>query len=87
MEYIVGLAIIIGVGYLFLGRKKEVVVEAAAEAPYKVETPAPVAAPEAVAEAKPAKAKKPAAKKPAAKKPAAAKAKKAPAKAKKAAAK
>lgn len=98
MELVIGILALLVIGYIvFWPKTKEEVKEAVApEAPYKVETPAPV--PEAVTaaivegagtvEAAPVKAKKAPAKKPAAaKKPAVAKkapAKKAPAKAKKA---
>lgn len=79
MEYLVGMALVAAIGYfVFGGKKAEQTTDDSAQAPYKVEPPAPAA--EVVAEAP--KAKKAPAKKPAAKKPAAAKApaKKAPAK-------
>jgi septal ring-binding cell division protein DamX len=97
MELVIGIVLIAVIGYIvFWPKNKEEVKDAMApEAPYKVETPAPVpaAVTAAIVEgagevAAPAKAKKAPAKKAPAKKPAAAKkapAKKAPAKAKKAA--
>lgn len=81
MEYLVGMALVAAIGYfVFGGKKAEQTTDDSAQAPYKVEPPAPAPAVEVVAESP--KAKKAPAKKPAAKKPAAAKApaKKAPAK-------